>query len=184
MSFHYTPDTAALELDKVMQHIEEDKAFYEQRIQQGGLEENRQKGYEKKVARFQSDIITLQAIKRRLELTNDIQMCFIAEDIEKRILAVRKSKLADKFVGIIVYYELVPRWRWNDDGSNIVACVGNVKGWPYGHKEGNEIRGGMTDIGDGRFVVDHPHAGPGCWVLGGEYLPIPVDIEEGKEEAK
>lgn len=174
----------AVELEKVIRHISEDKEFYEQRIEQGGLEENRQKGYEKKVARFQNDIITLQALKRRLELTNDISMNLIAEDICERILAVRKDKLADKYVGIIVYYELQPRWRWREDGLNPVACVGNVKGWPNGHREGYDWQGGMCDLGDGRFVADHPNAGPGCWVLGGEYVPISVDLEEGKEVRK
>lgn len=167
----------AVELEKVIRHISEDKEFYEQRIEQGGLEENRQKGYEKKVARFQNDIITLQALKRRLELTNDISMNLIAEDICERILAVRKDNMADKYVGIIVYYELQPRWRWREDGLNPVACVGNVKGWPYGHAEGYDWQGGMTDLGNGQFVADNPHAGPGCWVLGGKYIPINVEKE-------
>ena len=173
-----------LELDKVIRHIEEDKVFYEKRIEQGGLDDSHENGYKKRIARFQSDIITLQALKRRLELTNDITMSFIGQDIEERILAVRKSSMADKFVGIICYYELQPRWKWADDGTNVVACISNVKGWPNGYPDSKgEFQGGMSDCGNGHFTADHPHAGPGCWVLGGMFLPIPIEPEEGKEAA-
>ena len=92
-----------------------------------------------------SEVNSLRAILRRLELNNDILMNSIAEDIMERIMAVRKDRLADKFVGILVYYEMMPRWQWREDGLNPVACIGNVKNWPID----------MVDMGDGTFVVSH-----------------------------
>lgn len=183
MAFHYTPDTAALYIEEVCKYLTEQKDWYESQIPLQ-TEENLSKWYKGNAGKMQKFIIALQGILRRLEITNDITMNLIAEDISERIMAVRKDNLADRYVGIIVYYELKPRWQWRDDGLNPVACVGNVKGWPNGHREGYDWQGGMCDLGDGRFVADHPNAGPGCWVLGGEYVPIPVDLEEGKEVRK
>ena len=161
MSIRYTPETAVIEIDKM---IERREKYNSKHAGEESTEWARSIN--------QDEIINLQAIKRRLELTNDITMNFIAEDIMEKILAVRKDNMADKFVGIIVYYELKPRYQWNDDGTNAVACVSNVKGWPYG--EGKEGQA-MTDLGDGRFVADSDRPMPGCWVLGGQYVPINVE---------
>lgn len=121
-----------------------------------------------------SEVNSLRAILRRLELNNDILMNSIAEDIMERIMAVRKDRLADKFVGILVYYEMMPRWQWREDGLNPVACIGNVKNWPID----------MVDMGDGTFVVENPNVRPDLepvghhmWVLGGKYIPIYCEKE-------
>lgn len=179
MSFHYVPESTAIELQRAIDHMAEYRDYYI-KAAEGQTDAKKKKNYQYRAGEFQRDIVALQGVLRRLEMTNDIKMNFIAEDICNRIMAVRKDKLADKFVGIIVYYELQPRYDWRADGLNPVACVSNVKGWPYGHKEGYDWQGSMTDMGDNTFVADHPHAGPGCWVIGGQYIPINVDLEDGK----
>lgn len=173
-NIHYTPDSMAIEISKMIERRREDLDWYNQRISAGDVSGEKLEGYKRKAGYIQSDIITLQAVLRRLEITNDIQMNFIAEDIMERIMAVRKDSMADKFVGIIVYYELKPRYEWREDGCNPVACVSNVKGWPGGDY-------GMCDFGNGTFSVESDHPGPGCWVLGGQYVPIPCSPEERKE---
>jgi hypothetical protein len=172
-AFHYIPDSYAMEVQDIITEMREDIAFHESKLPTMTDAEAKEKR-QRRIGHLQKHIVTLEGVLRRLEITNDIKMNLIAEDIMEKIMAVRKDKMADKFVGIIVYYELQPRYKWREDGLNPVACVSNVKGWPYGENTG------MTDLGNGTFAAEHEQAGPGCWVLGGQYIPI--DVEKGGDQ--
>lgn len=178
MGIRYNAEATAIEIREMIDRRREDQEWYRQRMEGDGegITEEKRRGLERRVAMIQKDIVTLQAVLRRLELTNDIEMNFIAEDVMERILAVRKQRNADRYVGLLVYYELKPRWQWDEEGRNMVACVGNVKDWPFGEYN-------MTDMGDGTFKVTSDHPGPFCWVLDGRFVPVSIENEE-REEAE
>lgn len=119
---------------------------------------------------MQGEVLLLERVQRELSIRSDYFMSIMAEDIAEQLVAIRKDPLADKFVGILLYYETVPRWKWDDKGRNLVACAGNVDGWGAN----------MTLLGDGTFSVDSSHPGPFSWFLEGKFIPIDV---KNKEEA-
>lgn len=160
-----------MEAEDIINGFREDISWHEKRLAENPTEEQR-KRHELRIGHLQRKIVAMESILRRLEITNDMKMNLIAEDICERIMAVRKDNLADKFVGIIAYYELKPRWEWREDGLNPVACIGNVKDWPID----------MCDMGDGTFCVNNPYVkaegvGHHMWVLGGKYVPISCEKE-------
>lgn len=119
---------------------------------------------------MQHEVLVLERALRELELRGDMYMNAIAEDITGKILAVRKHPCASKFVGIMAYYELVPRHQWREGGKNIVACVSNRKGWP------NSGEGDMVDMGGGQFLARC--AGDAAFTLGGEFVTLRVDEQD------
>jgi len=119
---------------------------------------------------MQHEVLVLERALRELELRGDMWMNAIAEDITAKILAVRKLPCASRFAGIMVYYELIPRREWRDDGKNLVACVSNRKGWPGGGE------GEMLDLGGGRFIARR--RGEGAFTLGGEFVTLTVEGDE------
>lgn len=163
-----------MELAEIMDDFRKDIAWHNEKTD-AAKDGDSKRRHQLRAARLQKHLITLQAVMRRLELTNDITMNFIAEDICEKILQVRKDPMADRYVGVIVYYEFKPRWQWREDGMNPVACVSSVPNWPYGDYM-------MTDRGDGRFTVDSDRPAPGCWVLGGQYIPLQVPVVSQKGE--
>jgi len=118
---------------------------------------------------MQHEVLVLERALRELELRGDMWMNAIAEDITAKILAVRKHPCASMFAGIMVYYELIPRYQWRDDGKNLVACVSNRKGWP------DSGDGEMLDLGGGKFIARCK--GDAVFTLGGEFVTLTVDAE-------
>lgn len=126
-------------------------------------------GADSTAAKFmQREVILLERVLRELQLRSDMFMSAMATAIAEKILLVRKHPHADRFVGILVYYETVPRCSWNDDNLNMVACVSNVAGWPFGE-------GSMVDLENGTLLARDPATA--SYTLGGRFVTIPIDNE-------
>ncbi|MBQ3788983.1 MAG: hypothetical protein IJM81_00350 [Prevotella sp.] len=113
-----------------------------------------------------SMILKLERVLRCLEMRSDYFMSIMAEELTGQILKVRKHPMAADFVGMLLYYELKPRYEWRDDGLNPIACTGNVRNWPTS----------IIGLDGKRFVADDPnYKGWEMFTLKGEFVPIPVD---------
>ena len=113
-----------------------------------------------------SMIVKLERVLRCLEMRSDYFMSAMAEDITGQILKVRKHPCAGDFVGMLLYYELKPRYEWRDDGKNMIACVGNRRNWP----------GDIIDLGDGSFLADDPSSRSWqLFTLSGKFVQVPID---------
>ena len=187
-NLHYVADSVSLELAGIIHRLQEDQQWYEKRIAEAtetGAGENRVAAWKRRVSFLQNDLVTLQAVQRRLELTNDITMSCIAEDLAGQILEVRKDPCADQFVGRLAYYETIPQWKWREDGRNMIACIGNKKGWPYGAGytlgvDGNGFVVWPTD----KELYEHYKLGARPPILGGRIIEIPCNKQWFEEQKR
>jgi len=156
MIMQYQPTIEEEELRKI---IEDDRRYVD------SLDPNSR---ESKIKR--SRIVKLERVLRCLEMRSDYFMTAMAEDIVQQIVKVRQHPMAGMFVGMLLYYELKPRYEWRDDGLNPMACTGNIDGWC------NEILPLGKEQCD--FLMEDPYNHDWRWnPLKGTFVPIGVNTK-------
>ena len=157
-TMHYTPTMVEEELQAMV----ESKRQYIARQEAGSPG----------ARHMQREVLLLERTLRELQIRSDMYMSEMAKDIAAKVLQVRKHPMADRFVGILVYYETMPKHLWRSDGLNPVACVSNRRGWPqYGEGE-------MIEQAGSTFMTRNPS--DCCHFLGGSFVPVTVE-EEGRQ---
>lgn len=89
----------------------------------------------KQAKMLKSEVVLLERVREMLSWRCDITHSEIERALARDIMQVRKHPWADKFVGVMAYYQFKEPWEWNErgEGENYIATIGGrtPRGYPW-----------------------------------------------------